>query len=164
MMIRHLAATAAAVLSLSALVPVSAATAADSTLTGVLSGASGPQEDLAIGWVEADDFSNTETVRSSEDGSYSLDIPDDIGEYLLFTNLTVQPNGVGEVVNPGYAGEFFGSDGRAGGGPSGPGSPSGGPAGGDWPGGDGGAGGTGATAASSITCTDRDPASSRAPW
>ena len=111
-MIRHLAATAAAALVLGALSPVLPAAAADSLLAGVLSGTSGPQEGLAIGWVEADDFSNTQTVTAEEDGTYSLPIPDDIGEFFLFTNFAVGPDGGGAALDSEYTGEFFGPGGQ----------------------------------------------------
>jgi len=110
-MIRHLATTAAAALVIATLVPVSAASAADTTLTGVLSGSSGPQAGLVIGWVEAEDFASFETTTTGASGQYSLDIPDDIGDYLLFTNASVTNQGVGRAIDPEYTAEFFGSGG-----------------------------------------------------
>lgn len=111
-MIRHLAAVAAAALVFSALVPASAANALETTLTGVLSDSSGPREDLVVGWVEADDFSNLGTVRSTADGSYSLDIPDDIGDFYLFANLELNADGGGSALLTDYTGEFFGASGE----------------------------------------------------
>lgn len=111
-MIRHLAATAVAALLFGALGPASAANAADATLTGVLSDTSGPQKDLVIGWVEADDFSNSETATSTGDGSYSLEIPGDVGDFYLFTNFTLNADGGGSARLAGYTGEFFGASGE----------------------------------------------------
>ena len=111
-MIRHLAATAAAALVLGALTPALPAAAAETTLTGVLSGSSGPQQDLVIGWVEADDFDNVATATSAADGSYSLGIPDDIGDFFLYTNFSVNPDGGGAALDTDYTGEFFGPGGQ----------------------------------------------------
>lgn len=111
---RYLAATAAAALLLGALAPVTAASAADSSITGVITGVDGPLSDAIVGWVDADDPSNESFANTGEDGTYTLDIPADLGDYYLFTNLYLDGDGGGTTANPDYTSEFFGEDGERG--------------------------------------------------
>lgn len=109
--VKRMAALAAAALVLGALAPVPAASAADATLTGVVSGASGPQAGLVIGWLEADGSARSGTTTTGAAGEYSLGIPADIGPYRLFTNATIGGYGVARAIDPDYTGEFFGAAG-----------------------------------------------------
>jgi len=111
MILRQLAAIAAAALLLGALAPVPAASAADATLTGIVSGASGPEAGIVVGWVEADDFARHETVATGASGEYSLAIPDDVGPYFLFTNATIGDLGIAQAIDPDFTSEFFGAAG-----------------------------------------------------
>jgi len=109
---RYLAATAAAALLFAGLVPATAASAADTTLTGVISGTDGAASDVSVGWVDADDLSTYSTVYSDSEGEYSLDIPESIGAYYLYTNLSIYSSGRSDADNQAYTGEFFGASGQ----------------------------------------------------
>lgn len=90
---RAVALIATAALAIAGLSVPTSATAADLTISGVISGEDGPLPNVIVGWVETVpggpygiDESDHFEVISNDDGSFSLDIPADIDPYYIYVN------------------------------------------------------------------------------
>ena len=83
---RSLAATAALALLLGALVPATAANAAEPSVSGIVSDASGPVAFAVVGYF-APISGELATVTTDEAGQYSFDVPTNAGPYYVIGNL-----------------------------------------------------------------------------
>ena len=107
---RSLAAAAITALVFGALIPATAAQAAEVTVTGTVSYGSSPASGIRVGWFSpsADDSDATYT---QEDGSYELTVPSSAAKYFLTLNLEAN-NDYTYVEDSTYNGEFIGTNGQ----------------------------------------------------
>jgi len=95
---------------LGALVPATAAQAAEVTISGLVTGTSGAASSIKVGWFSPTSASS-DSVYTDETGHYSLDIPTDVSNYYLTVNL--EQDGLSAYTGTSdYNGEYIGANGK----------------------------------------------------
>jgi len=107
---RSLAAAAITALVFGALIPATAAQAAEVTVTGTVSYGSSPVSDIRVGWFSPSTGESNATY-SEQDGTYSLTIPADVSKYYLSLNLYTD-DGYSSIDQRTYNGEYIGTNGQ----------------------------------------------------
>lgn len=107
--IATLGVAASLLLVLATLAPVSAASAADVTVSGTVTGTAGPEADIRVGWYVPSNESEGHTF-TDESGQYSLNIPASLRNYYLSVNV-FQDGAYAETDSSEYNGEYVGAGG-----------------------------------------------------